>query len=47
MVTMAVMDFPFHATSELMRDRTSHRGTSMPYTATARITRDGEAPVIR
>ena len=47
MVTMAVMDFPFHPTSELMRDRTSRRGTSMPYAAAARITRDGEAPVIR
>jgi hypothetical protein len=47
MVTMAVMDFPFHTTSELMRDRTSHRGTLMPHTATARIIRDGEVPFIR
>ena len=47
MVTMADMDFPFQKTSELMRDRTSHRGTLMPYPAAARITRDGEVPFIR
>jgi hypothetical protein len=41
------MDFPFQQTSELMRVRTSHRGTWMPYPATARITRDGEVPFIR
>lgn len=41
------MDFPFQQTSELMRVRTSYRGTSMPYPATARITRDGEVPFIR
>ena len=46
MVTM-LMDFPFQTTSELMRDRTSHRGTWMPYPATARIARDGEVPFIR
>jgi hypothetical protein len=41
------MDFPFQQTSELMRDRISHRGTVLPYPANARITRDGEAPFIR
>ena len=46
-VTMSVMDFPFQQTSELMRDRTSHRGTWMPYCATVRSTRDGEVPFIR
>lgn len=40
-------DFPFHKTSELMRDRTYHRGTWMPHHATARITRDGAVPFIR
>ena len=40
-------DFPFHKTSELMRFRTSHRGTWMSDPATARITRDGEVPFIR
>ena len=47
MVTMADMDFPFHKTSALMRACASHRGTLMPYSATARITRDGEVPFIR
>ena len=47
MVTMADMDLSFHKTSELMRGCTSHRGTLMPYSATARITRDGEVPFIR
>ena len=46
MVAMAVVVFPFHTTSELMSDRTSRRGTSMPYAAAARITRDGEAPFL-
>ena len=47
MVTMVDVDFPFQQTSELMRDRTSHRGTWMPCPATARLTRDGEVPFIR
>jgi len=34
-------------TSELMRFRTSHRGTWMPIAATARRARDGEVPFIR
>lgn len=29
--------------SELMRDRTSHRGTVLPYPANARITQDGKS----
>ena len=45
-VTMG-MDFPFHKTSALMRDWTSHRGTLMPYPATARGAREGEVPFIR
>ena len=45
-VTMLI-DFPFQQTSELMRDRTSHRGTWMPIAANARRTRDGEVPFIR
>jgi len=40
-------DFPFHKTSALMRDWTSHRGTLMPYPATARGAREGEVPFIR
>ena len=31
----------------LMEMNTSHRGTSMPYYATARAPRDGEVPFIR
>jgi hypothetical protein len=38
------MDFPFP--SELMRVRTSHRGTESPATA-RRLVRDGEVPFIR
>lgn len=33
--------------SELMRFRTSHRGTSLPVAATPRLARDGEVPFIR
>lgn len=43
-VTMADMDFPCPQTREWMRDRTSRRGTWMPCSANARITRDGEVP---
>lgn len=38
--------FPFHKTSELMRDRAFRRGIWMPHSATARITWDGEAPFV-
>ena len=38
-------DFPIK--SELMRVRTSHRGTSMPYSASLRAPRDEEVPFIR
>ena len=38
---------PLPKTSELMRDRISHRGTLMPYFAAVRITQDGEVPFIR
>jgi hypothetical protein len=33
--------------NELMRYRTSHRGTSLPFAAIARLVRDGEVPFIR
>ncbi|UJB64048.1 hypothetical protein YS110_04350 [Acidovorax sp. YS12] len=41
------MDFPFHKTSVLMRDCTSHRGTWLPFCANARCAWDGEVPFIR
>ena len=44
--TIAV-NFPLEQTSELMRDRSSHRGTWMLYPANARIIRDGVARFIR
>lgn len=47
MVTMAVMEFPFRQTSELMRDRTSPRCACMPYAATVRFTWDVEVHSIR
>ena len=33
--------------SELMRCRTSHRGTSLPVAAAPRLAREGEGPFIR
>ena len=46
MVTMEFMVFPFQQTSELMRDRSFHRGPWISYPASAWFTWDGEVAFI-